>query len=205
MTLQHIEILVEEPSMEAFLRPLLPKIVGELSFEIYRHQGKAELIQRLPARMLGYASWLPDNWRVVVVVDRDDDDCATLKSQLEEIAKDAGLKTRSAAKGKSYAVINRIAIEELEAWYFGDWPAVRKAYPKISANVPSQAAYRLPDEIKGGTWEAFERVLQKVGYFQGGLRKIEAARDVAPYIDPAANRSKSFCVFRDALSELVVA
>jgi hypothetical protein len=25
-------------------------------------------------------------------------------------------------------VVNRLAIEELEAWYFGDWEAVRAAY-----------------------------------------------------------------------------
>ncbi len=33
-----------------------------------------------------------------------------------------------------------------------------------------------PDAIPGGTWEAFERVLQRSGYFQTGLRKLEAAQ-----------------------------
>jgi hypothetical protein len=75
----------------------------------------------------------------VVVVDRDDDDCAKLKKRLEAMAAEAGLATKSKPKSKRFAVVNRLAIEELEAWYFGDWEAVQQAYPKVNANVPSQA------------------------------------------------------------------
>ena len=57
--------------------------------------------------------------------------------------------------------MNRIAIEELEAWYFGDWTAVVQAWPRVSANVPAQRGYRDPDAIPGGTWQAFECVLQR--------------------------------------------
>lgn len=38
------------------------------------------LLARLPERLRGYASWLPDTWRIVVIVDRDDADCTTLKA-----------------------------------------------------------------------------------------------------------------------------
>jgi hypothetical protein len=99
--------------------------------------------------------------------------------------------------------VDRIAIEELEAWYFGDWQAVRQAYPKAPASTPAVAAYREPDSIRGGTWEAFERVMQRAGYFAGGLRKIEAARTIAPYMDPARSRSPSFRAFCDVLTEMV--
>ena len=99
-------------------------------------------------------------------------------------------------------MINRIAIQELEAWYFGDWDAVRAAYPRVSETVPRRTGYRDPDAIAGGTWEAFERVLQRSGYFAGGLRKIQAARSIAPHVDPVRNTSHSFQVFRDALLEL---
>ena len=101
------------------------------------------------------------------------------------------------------SLVNRIAIEELEAWYFGDWPAVCAAYPKVSAHVASKAGYRDPDSIAGGTWEAFERVLQRHGYFRGGLAKIEAARALGAAIDPARNRSVSFGRLRDAVLEAV--
>jgi hypothetical protein len=53
------------------------------------------------------------------VIDRDNDDCIELKHQLNEIAGAANLKTRSSAGGGTYNVANRLAIEELEAWYFG--------------------------------------------------------------------------------------
>jgi hypothetical protein len=80
---------------------------------------------------------------------------------------------------------------------------VREAYPRVSETVPKQSRYRDPDGIVGGTWEAFERVLKQTGYFKTGLRKIEAARAISPYIDSARNRSRSFAVFRDAVLEMV--
>ena len=194
--------------MEAALRLLLPKVLGDLTFEIYPHQCKDELLLRLPQRLRGYGqrcksdAWFRDHCRIAVVIDRDDDDCAKLKRRLEKMANDAGLVTRSSAKGGAYMMVNRLAIEELEAWYFGDWEAVQAAYPRVSATIPSQAKYRDPDEIAGGTWEAFERVLQKAGYYSGGLRKIEAARAVAAHMQPLCNTSPSFCTLRDALLEI---
>jgi Domain of unknown function (DUF4276) len=208
MTIEHVELLVEEPSMEAALRRLLPRVLSHLTFEVYPHQCKDELLLRLPQRLRGYSqrrksdSWFRDHCRIVVVIDRDDENCAELKRRLDTMAEDAALVTRSNAKGNLYTVANRLAIEELEAWYFGDWEAVRAAYPRVSASVPVQAKYRHPDAIAGGTWEAFERVLQKAGYFSGGLRKVEAARAIGVHMEPSRNTSPSFCIFRDALLEM---
>jgi hypothetical protein len=202
MSVDRIEFLVEEPSMEEALRAFIPKILGTLEFEIYRHQGKKDLLDRLPNRLRGYASWIPATWRVVVIVDQDDEACRTLKARLEELAADAGLVTRSIAK--KCTVVNRIAIEELEAWYFGDWKAVRAAYPGVPEGVCNAAKYRSSDAIKGGTWEAFERVLQAAGYFPGGLPKIEAARAIGKHMDPARNTSPSFGALRDSLAEMAV-
>lgn len=204
MAVSHVEVLVEEPSMEVALRVLLPRVVGDLSFEIYPHQGKPDLLGKLPMRLRAYAAWLPDDYRIVVVVDRDDDDCHALKQQLEQIASDASLRSRSQAGGQPYQVVNRLAIEELEAWYFGDWDAVRSAYPKVPATIPNRSNYRDPDAIAGGTWEAFERVLQGAGYFKTGLRKIEVARAVAEHWQPQGNRSRSFQAFHDVLQEMTV-
>lgn len=204
MAVSHVEVLVEELSMEAALRVLLPRVLGDLSFEVYPHQGKPDLLMRLPERLRGYAAWLPDDYRIVIVVDRDDDDCSELKQQLEQIASNAGLRSRSQAGGQPYQVVNRLAIEELEAWYFGDWNAVLAAYPKVTDKIPNQPKYHDPDAITGGTWEAFERVLQRAGYFQTGLRKIEAARTVAEHWQPQDNCSRSFQAFHDVLQEMTV-
>jgi hypothetical protein len=72
----------------------------------------------------------------------------------------------------------------------------------VSANIPAKSRYRDPDAISGGTWEAFERVVQAGGYMKGGLRKIEAARAVAERMQPERNTSRSFKAFWSALTDL---
>jgi len=201
MKAEHLEILVEEPSMEAFLREILPKLIGEeASFEVYPFQCKKDLLSKLSARLRGYARWLPKTWRVVIVVDRDDDDCRALKESMEQSVSVAGLRTRKAAP-ETWQVVTRIAIEELEAWYFGDWEAVHETYQGVPRGIPQRAPYRNPDEVLGGTWEQFERILQRAGYFKAGLRKVEVARVLGKRSDPARSRSRSFQSFRDAVLE----
>jgi hypothetical protein len=202
MIVEHIEFIVEEPSAKAFLDGLLGRLLSTVSYAIYPFQCKDELLKRLPDRLRGYSTWLPATFRIVVVVDRDDNDCEKLKAKLEQFAQNAGLATRNRRDQNRFVVVNRIVIEELEAWYFGDWQAVRAAYPRVPATVPNKAQFRDPDGIKGGTWEAFERVLQRAGYFKTGLRKIEAARAIVPYLEPSRNRSQSFQIFWNAVLEL---
>jgi hypothetical protein len=202
MRVEHFEILVEERSMEVFLRELLPRLLGErATFNVHPSQGKDDLLRNLPARLKGYAAWLPERWRVIVIVDRDDQDCHALKAMLEKAAAGAGLPTRSSGAAGSWRVATRIAIEELEAWHFGDWSAVQEAYPKIPRTIPEKAAYRDPDRIAGGTWEALERVLQKAGYFKSGMNKTEVARALGQRVDATRNRSHSFGVFREVVLE----
>lgn len=203
MTVEHVEVLVEEPSVETTLRSLLPRMLGGVSFEVYPHQCKQDLLARLPDRLRGYSHWLPTTWRVVVVVDRDDDDCHELKGRLEQIAADSGLPTRTRPGRGRWSVANRLAIEELEAWFFGDWDAVRAAYPRVPEMIPAKEKYRDPDAISGGTWEALQSVLQRAGYFAGGIRKIELAASIAPHMAFDRNRSRSFRVFRDTFQECV--
>ena len=98
---------------------------------------------------------------------------------------------------------NRIAVEELEAWFFGDWTAVQAAYPRVSASQVSKQGFRDPDAVLGGTWEALERVLKKAGYFKTGLRKMECAKQVAQHMEPARNASRSFQAFAGAVASAV--
>lgn len=200
---RHIEFIVEEPSMETFLNTLLPRILGDIPFTIHAFQSKVELLKKLPARLKGYARWLPEDYRLVVLVDRDDDDCIELKRKLEDYALKVGLPTRSNPRGNHFLVVNRIVVEELEAWYFGDWEAVTSAYPKVSAAVVRRPSFRNPDGIKGGTWEIFQRELQRAGYYKSGLPKREVAAKIARHMDPGRNTSRSFQHFRDVLWEFV--
>ena len=137
----------------------------------------------------------------MVLVDRDEDSCVELKERLEEQAARAGLVTKSRSDGALWHVVNRVVVEELEAWYFGDWPAVQAVHPKLPDGIPKSRGYRDPDAIAGGTWEAFERVLQRHGYAKAGLAKIQTARAIGGHIDPGRSRSPSFLVFYAALVE----
>lgn len=202
--LEKLIVFVEEYSMEAALEVILPKILGDVDFEIRRFQCKDDLLKNLPTRLNAYRTWLPDNWVILVLVDRDDDDCLILKQKLENMAANAGLMSKTAVGiANRFQVANRIAIEELEAWFFGDWQAVQSAYPRVPTTVPQKAGFRDPDAILGGTWETLERVLKRAGYFNTGLRKLECARAVAKHMEPSRNTSKSFQAFINAVSTAV--
>lgn len=199
----HVEFLLEEPSAEEALRLLLPKILPAAStFDLRNFQDKRNLLKQLKTRLRGYANLKRPDLRVVVLVDRDKDNCGDLKQLLEDAALVVGLPTKTSARGGAFVVLNRIAVEELEAWFFGDVDAIRAAYPKVPSSLGAQAKYRDPDAIAGGTWEALERVLQGKGYHPGGLAKLKAARDIAQHMEPSRNRSRSFQTFIAGLAAL---
>ena len=201
MIAQGLEFLVEEPSMAEFLRTFLQRFLPNVTTTVHEHQGKDALMRKLEGRLRGYSDWLPDDWRIVVVVDRDDDDCHGLKERLDRMAAVAGLLTRSRAGNRPWRVVNRIAIEELEAWYFGDPDAVCTAYPRVPRTFTNRTPYRQPDAIAGGTWEAFERLLKDHGYFNNGMPKTQVARDIAMLVVPERNTSPSFQTFYNAIVE----
>lgn len=199
----HLEFFVEEPSAEAALELLLPRILGpDVTFKLHPFQGKADLLRKLPSRLKGYSRWLPSDWRLVVLVDEDREDCRELKRELIEAIRGAGL-TRASRTKSAGNVLPRIAVEELEAWFFGDVAALCAAFPRVPPSLSSQRPYRDPDGVAGGTWEALARVLKRAGHFVEGYPKIEAARQVAARMDPDRNSSKSFVAFRDGLRSLV--
>ena len=195
----HLEILVEEESAEAALALLVPRVLPGVSFAIHPHRGKPALLTALPGRMLGYSNWAERNEaRIVVLVDRDAQDCHKLKQKLEEAARQAGLVTKSAAPaGAPFTVVNRLAIEELEAWFLGDVQALCAAFPGVPQSLGARRAFRDPDAVAGGTWEALRRELRRAGHQPGG--KIEIARQVATHMDPARNTSASFRFFCETL------
>ncbi len=198
----HLEVLVEELSTEAALTNLLPKLLpahAQLAVRVFN--GKQDLLRSLPNRLRGYAHWLPEDWHIVVLVDRDADDCRELKQRLDDAAIDAGLIPKSRVRGaERFHVLNRIAVEELEAWFLGDVSALRAAYPAVPETLGERRAYRDPDAIRGGTWEALARVL---GYSRETYPKIAVAREVSRHMKPARNRSHSFQVFASGIAGLV--
>ena len=192
--------------MEAYLHELLPRLnFGDVDTRIINHTNKQKLLREVPARLRGYAR-IPNEYRplALVLVDRDDDDCLALKGRLEATATEAGLVSKSVAGEVSFDVVNRIVVEELEAWHFGDVDALRAEYPGISASLGAQAQFRDPDAIAGGTHEALLRVMQKAGHHQGmsKLPKVDTARRLARRVGIANNRSGSFQHFLSGLGAL---
>ena len=48
MKASHLEFIVEEPSIEAFLAGLMPRMLGtQTTFSIHPHQGKMDLLNKL--------------------------------------------------------------------------------------------------------------------------------------------------------------
>ena len=189
----HIKFFLEEPSAEETLKAILPKMLSnDVTFDFLVFQGKDNLLNNLSARLNGYR-WIPDSWRIIVLVDEDRKDCHELKTYLEKAARDAGFVTKSrAAPNEDFQVVNRLAIEELEAWFFGDIEAMHAAYPRISRNLHAKAKYRNPDAIKGGTYETLERLLIQKKYFTGRIPKSTVAQNIANTWNRAETYRKVF-------------
>ena len=201
----YLEFFVEEPSMSIALSNLLPKVFidKDVRWDFREFQGKMDLLKKLPDRLKGRAKCMQPCHKIVVIVDNDRGDCHKLKEQLEHIASQQGLLTKTTASRGDYQVLNRIAVEELEAWFFGDPSAVIAAYPKVSPKAFSKAEYRVPDNIKGGTWERLDKILQKAGYYSTGMIKKEVADRISLHMDVERNTSESFKTFVRGLRDAV--
>ena len=195
----YIEFQVEEPSMEALLNNLLPRIVRvNTTWRIINYRNKQKLLKKLPERLRGYKKRLEhEEILIFVLVDQDNCDCHELKNLVEDLGLSAGLASKAHPnEDGSYDLVSRIVVRELEAWYFGDIRALREVYPKLPGNLGAKAAYRRPDHIPD-TWETLRWELSKAGY--PGFSKIALAREMGARLDPATNVSRSFAAFRTAL------
>jgi len=175
------------------------------TYNLIQFNGLENLLDRLPERLAGYRSWIPEAWRIVVLMDRDRADCQARKAQIEKMVREAGFYTKTnPAPDGAFQVVTRLAIEELEAWFFGDVPALSAAYSGVSMSLDQKREYRDADAIKGGTAQALLRVLQEAGHYKGISRppKLEMAERVAAQMQPDRNTSRSFRVFWNTVVHL---
>lgn len=186
---KRMEILVEDYSMEVFLKGLLPRILPE-DFElgrncfIYPHEGKSDLKKRLPQRVRAYRNY-PEEVLLMVVQDQDSWDCLELKKMLVTIIEN---------ENPEMNFVVRIACRELENWYLGDLKAIEHLYPKTKAStLINKSKYRNVDKVTG----SFE--LKKLTVH---FAKTSCARQIAPIIDINTNRSVSFSHFVQGMHKL---
>ena len=213
----HLEVLVEDTSGKVALDALLPKMLpaDKHTFKTIAYKGigrvpkglttradpsKRMLLDNLPRLLRGYGKSFP-NYPMAVIVVMDLDrrpDCIAFKAEL------ATLLNACQPRPNAYF---RIAIEEMEAWFFGDEPALLAAYPKAKRNI--LAKYQ-QDSICG-TWERLadaiypggSAALEKQGWPAPGFAKCDWAGNIAPRMNIAANRSPSFRALHDLIQRVV--
>ena len=214
----HFEILVEDQSGKKALDILVPKIIGaDHTFNIHTYKGigripknlgvngnasKRILLDQLPRLLQGYgnafANYPADCPAAVILVCDLDDKC--LKAFRQELfnilnACNPGPETRFC-----------VAIEEGEAWFIGDIPAVKAAYPNAKDAVLN--AY-VNDSICG-TWERLADAVYKGGsialssrgWQAVGAEKYQWSEKISPHMNVTTNVSPSFVYFRQKLLEL---
>ena len=102
-----------------------------------------------------------------------------------------------------------IAIEEGEAWFLGDIPAIKKAYPRAKE---SELNSYVNDSICG-TWEKLAdavfpggaTALSSKGWVAVGTEKSKWAEKITPHMNVDSNDSSSFGYFRSKIRELAEA
>lgn len=201
-----LEVLVEEASAEEALRHLLPRLLqGRARARVINLGSKYKLLKVLEDRLRAYQERINkgEDLRIMVLVDRDDDDCVQLKARLEQAAAAAGLPTKSRPDERDrFRVVNRIVVEELESWFIGDPIALRKAFTSLPAIDAAGGIFHNPDN--DGTWEVLHRFLKRHGIYRSSYPKIEAARRIAPPLNIAENRSASFRQFVAGIEAILV-
>ena len=212
----HIEVLVEDSSGKALLDLLLPKIVGEYgnphTWRVHPYKGigrippdmkgkqdpvKRMMLDQLPRLLRGYGK-TPGIDAVVVVLDNDTRDCERFLRELRRLQKNCKPAPNT---------LFRLAIEEIEAWYFGDRDALLSGYPKARKRKLNEYV----QDSLCGTWEKLADAIypggvtavKKIGWPKPGQIKHEWARQIGPHMDPAKNSSPSFGKLRDGLLRLV--
>lgn len=212
----HIEILVEDSSGRKLLEHLLPKVLGKEgephTWRVHSYKGigripknlnaggdpaKRILLNQLPRLLRGYGN-TPGIDAVVVVLDSDRRNCKEFLAELKALAADCNPVPNT---------LFRIAIEEMEAWYFGDRQALTMAYPKAKIDVVN----RYKQDSICGTWEMLadaiypdgSAAIKKAGWPLPGQVKHEWAEKIGPLLDPERNISPSFIKLRDGLRRLV--
>lgn len=211
----HIEVLVEDSSGGKLLDLLLPRILGDcaspITWRVKAYKGigripkglkpstnasKRILLDQLPRLLSGYGKtpWVD---AVVVVLDTDRQDCTQLLGELKHLAAGCDACPR---------VLFRLAVEEIEAWYFGDRNAILRAYPHAKKNVLD----RYQQDAVCDTWETLADAIYKggstavgrIGWPLSGQLKHEWAEKIGPHMNIEANMSPSFKKLRDGLRRL---
>lgn len=185
-----LEILVEEKSMEVFLRGLLPRILPEgfildHNCTVRAHNGKQDLQRKLPQTVRAYRHY-PSPVILMVLQDQDSSDCRNLKQSLINLIE---------SNNNEVNYLIRIVCRELENWYLGELDAVEQVYPDSKASrFKSRAIYRNPDIPQGSV---------EMSKMTKNFSKVGCARSIGQILEVNQNTSISFQHFVSGLNRLI--
>ena len=162
----HFEILIEDQSGGKAMEILFPKLLqGEITFRIHPYKGigripkglkpsgdanKRILLSQLPRLLQGYGK-VPDCGTIIVICDLDNKEKKQFLSELNNVLNACNPKPET---------FFFVAIEEFEAWYLGDFNAIRKVYPHVKNSVLSTYT----NDSICGTWELLADAVYKGGH-----------------------------------------
>ncbi len=207
---------MEDSSGRRLLEHLLPAVIGPQAqphtWRLHAYKGigriprnlrpesdpaRRILLDQLPRLLRGYER-TPGVDAVLVVLDTDSHECVGFLRDLKHIA---------GTCAPALSTLFRLAIEEIEAWYLGDRPALLAAYP----HARHQPLDSYVQDSICGTWERLADVvhdggaaaIRQAGWPLPGQIKHEWADRIGPRMDVENNASPSFRTFRDGLRRLV--
>jgi len=176
---------LEEPSAQAMLEGLLPRMLGddvEICYLVFR--GKQDLDKQLVKRLRG---WLRPNTDFLVLRDQDYGDCHDTKRKLLRLCQQAG-RTNT---------LVRIACRQLESFYLGDLCAVEKGLGISGLHQKQNSRkFRNPD-VLGAAVDELKRLTK------GQYQKVSGSRAIGKHLALGANRSRSFRVLVQGIRDVV--
>lgn len=198
----------EEESMIIVLETIVDKVLGaRISYQFIQrpHNGKHNLLKEIATDFKNYAEQWKDSqdFRVIVLVDRDRDDCKNLNNTILKIAVEQGLPC-DPLHNPIVPLLTVIVIQELESWFLGDMKAIQTLFPNVVENPYFQTTYTTTDQIENPKEELL-LVLQYYGHFLNyeRLSAKTMAKKLAPHMTPDSNRSASFQFFNRRLQDLI--
>ena len=214
-----VNFLIEDASGKKMLDLLLPKLLPHeqgIAYKVHSYKGVGHiptkgivsvdkirarvLLDNLP-RIIGGLGKVALKSRfemvVVVVCDLDRNDFDEFLNQLQ------GVLQGIANPPPTYFCL---AIEEGEAWFLGDMPAIRAAFPQCKVSV----LRKYKNDSICGTWELLAdavesggaAILKNGGYQVIGAAKCKWAEAITPHMIVDTNKSPSFNFFAKTIRRI---
>jgi hypothetical protein len=176
--MKELVFFLEEKSAQAMLEGFLPRalagkweVTHRATYVVF--EGKRDLESKLGKKL---NKWLNPNSYFIIIRDTDSGDCVKILDNLKSICQRSG----------KINFLIRLAIKELESWYFGDLAGVEKGLGVANlVKYQVKKKYRDPDAISSPSNE-----LRKIT--NGEYQKVSGSRKIGQHLSINQNRSGSY-------------